>query len=82
VIHKDFSDLRRFDIVIFLAESRLIAHYVWHVNRVVDSDRLTTRSLTPGLEDLPVTSTEIIGCIQSAEIPLWTRLRLALFGRD
>ncbi len=74
------TDIRRFDIVLYLDRDRtMICHYVWHINVVVDSGTLVTRPLLGRREDLPVDIKDIIGVIQDAKISLWRRVMLSVF---
>ena len=74
-----FSELKKFDIIVFGAGKILVCHYVWHINRKSwgkKSTSLVTRSLKGRGEDFPITENEIVGIVKKLKIPLSTKISL------
>jgi hypothetical protein len=72
------KNLKKFDIIVFRREKKLIAHYVWRVNNLKEKT-ITTRSLkVPNLDELPIQEADIVGILDNVEIGLLTKLKLRL----
>lgn len=77
----DTSVVARFDILVFWDGTRLVCHYLWHVNQLRLENGLKvyiTRSLNPSGEDMPFSEDRILGRVTNFRIPTATRVRLVI----
>lgn len=72
------APLEVFDIIVFWDGSRLMCHYVWHINSLPSSSGekvFVTRGLRTG-EDFPINEADILGIVTSHCLPLRFRLEV------
>ncbi|MCK5073155.1 MAG: S24 family peptidase [Bacteriovoracaceae bacterium] len=73
------DELKKFDIIVFWRDSKLVVHYIWGKN-FLQGVSYTTRSLEmPNHNELPVPECNILGYADGVNIGFWTRVRLQLF---
>lgn len=75
------QDLSPFDIIVFWNGEQLIAHFVWHKNRikVFKKESVITRSLqNPYENDLPINEENILGYVTNFEISTFTKISIFL----
>jgi len=48
------TEFKKFDILLFKQGERLVCHYFWHQNEVIDKGLITTRCLKEGRMDHPL----------------------------
>lgn len=71
---------RIFDVVVFKNNLQLNCHFVWR-NQLDFNNTLVTRSLKePGLDEVPINMTEILGWVPDAKISLIMKFRLILWN--
>ena len=66
--------LKRFDIIVFLDEGKLICHYLWTMNKVVKPFLMQTRNMYGG-KDIPIREENYIGKVLSHRLSLWQKLK-------
>lgn len=69
------GDLRRFDIIVFKQDDKLICHYLWGLNQEVEPRLMQTKSLK-GDKDLPIKPEDYLGKVVSHKLSLWRKLRI------
>ena len=75
VVDVKAAHLKRFDIIVFLTNGRLICHYLWQRNQVVRPILMQTRSLN-GSIDYPIGEDDYIGKVISHKLSLWWKIRI------
>lgn len=75
---KDASILKRFDILVFKVEDKLICHYLWHVNKVFDQGKIVTRNLKDGGCDIPFEFNKVHGRVTNFRLSGWHKFKIAL----
>lgn len=71
------SELKTFNILVFLEHDRLVCHYLWNVSVLAKEDTLITRSLRSSHEgDYPVKFSNVLGMVADVQIPLTLKLRI------
>ena len=70
-------NLKRFDIIVFLREEKLICHYLWNINRVVKPLLLQTRNIKGG-KDYPIKEEDYIGKVLSHKLSFFRKLRIVI----
>lgn len=73
------ENLKRFDIIVFVQDKKLICHYLWTLNRIVEPRLMQTRNISGGL-DFPIVESDYIGKVVSHHMPWWRILKITLFG--
>lgn len=58
-------DLKRFDVIVFYNQGKLICHYLWAVNKIIEPILFQTRSLKYGGKDMPVSFDDYLGKVVS-----------------
>lgn len=61
-------DLKRFDVVVFYSDGKLICHYLWAMNRFVTPILFQTRGLKFGAKDFPVSIDDFLGKVVSHKV--------------
>ncbi len=69
------NNLKRFDIIVFYQNGRLICHYLWSMNKFVQPLLMQTRSLD-GAKDFPIPEEDYIGKVLSHRLSFWRRLKI------
>lgn len=69
-------NLKRFDIIVFFQGGKLIAHYMWDMNKLVQPILLRTRSLKYGQLDLPIGMDQYLGKVISHRLSNWHKFRI------
>lgn len=72
------TEFKKFDILLFRQGERLVCHYFWHQNEVIDRGFITTRCLKDGKLDHPFAREMIIGRVVNFEIGFWLKLKIRL----
>ena len=76
-INDPYHDLKRFDVLLFSYQGKLMCHYLWKMGRL--QKNFITRSLKNfHEEDMPVRASDILGRILYVKIPWHLRLRIIL----
>jgi len=71
------SDLRRFDLIVFRQNNKLFCHYLWSINS--HRDVYVTKPLqSTDCEDLPLSSSDILGRLVSHRMNLYWRIKVVL----
>ena len=70
------TNLRKFDILVFKLDNKLICHYFWHENKVISSGEIITKSLKNHEEDLPFKRSDIIGRVTNFKIGPIIKIKL------
>jgi signal peptidase I len=71
-------NLKRFDIIVFLSEGKLVCHYLWRMNEIVTPRLMQTRSMLGGT-DLPIEEKDYIGKVVSHHLSKWRKIKLLFF---
>ena len=71
------KNLKRFDIIVFYDDEKLICHYLWRMNLLVTPILLQTRCLSGGM-DIPMTFDNYLGKVVSHQLSLWWKLKILL----
>lgn len=69
------KDLKRFDIIVFYHDGKLICHYLWNLNQIVMPMLMQTRSLN-GRKDYPIKPQDYLGKVVSHKINWWRKIRI------
>lgn len=75
---KDIKELKRFDILVFKENNKLICHYLWHINKIFDQGKIVTRNLKDGALDVPFEFAKLHGKVTNYRIKRWTKMKIAL----
>lgn len=67
-------ELKRFDIIVFYDDQKLICHYLWHKNVVVTPVMLQTRNLH-GKKDCPIKLENYLGKVVSHHLSTYQKFR-------
>lgn len=62
------KDLKRFDIIVFYNDDKLICHFLWNLNRRIKPIFLQTRNLKNLGQDLPVSYDLYVGKVISHKL--------------
>lgn len=68
--------IKRFDIIVFYNENKLICHFLWNINKIVTPKLLQTRNLVNFGVDFPITMDDYLGKVVSHQLRLRDKLRL------
>ena len=71
------KQLKRFDIVVFWYEGKLMCHYLWQLNKRVTPLLMQTKSLQ-GRRDLPIPPEDYLGKVISHRLKFWHKLKALL----
>ena len=69
------KNLKRFDIIVFVQDEKLICHYLWTRNKFVTPLLLQTRSMGGG-KDFPITEEDYIGKVISHHLSFFQKLKI------
>lgn len=72
------QNLKRFDILVFIQEKKLICHYLWTKNKLVTPVLYQTRNMGGG-KDYPFKEEDYIGKVVSHRLNFWQKLNILLF---
>lgn len=75
VIDVGNKDIKRFDIIVFYHDGKLICHYLWRMNKIVKPILLQTRNMS-GKLDYPVTLDDYLGKVMNYKLSLWQKLKI------
>lgn len=70
--------IKRFDIIVFYNENKLICHFLWNINKIVTPKLLQTRNLVNFGVDFPITMDDYLGKVVSHQLRLRDKLRLIM----
>lgn len=68
--------IKRFDIIVFYNQNKLICHFLWNINKIVTPKLLQTRNLVNFGVDFPITMDDYLGKVVSHQLRLRDKLRL------
>ncbi len=72
------DEIKRFDIVVFFRDDKLVAHYVWNKN-TLRGVSYSTRSLKePDKDEIPVNEADVLGLLVGQKIGFFRKLGLSL----
>ncbi len=71
--------LKRFDIIVFWSQGKLICHYLWAMNRLVEPFLMQTRNTQYGEKDYPIELSDYLGKVISHRISTWDKIRIFIF---
>lgn len=77
VIDVGNRDIKRFDIVVFYHDGKLICHYLWQMNKFVKPILLQTRNMS-GKLDFPVTLDDYLGKVMNYKLSFWQKLKILI----
>ena len=77
VVEVGIENLKRFDLVVFYQNEKLICHYIWKLNKIVKPRMIQTRNLK-GDFDLPIRDDLCLGKVVSHKLGFAQRLKLLL----
>lgn len=80
IVPIQIDELKRFDIIVFIQNKKLICHFVW-MRSQINLDYIITKSMMNG-EDLPIHKDEILGLCHNFKIPFWRKLKLLFNNRE
>lgn len=69
------KELKRFDIIVFVQDEKLICHYLWTMNKIVTPLLLQTRSMG-GAKDYPIREEDYIGRVVSHRLSFFQKLKI------
>lgn len=75
---RDISNLKKFEILLFKDNDRLMCHYFWHQNKKFDKGNIITRALKTGDKDLPFNKNKIVGVVTNFKISRWLEIKILL----
>lgn len=75
VVEVGQENIKRFDIIVFFYNGKLICHFLWRKNKIVQPILLQTRNMQKKY-DFPVTLDHYLGKVVSHKISFWQKLRL------
>ena len=78
VVSVNDLNLKRYDIIVFLSDGKLICHFLWNINKIVEPKLLQTRNLAKFGVDYPITMDEYLGKVLNYKLRLQDKLRLFL----
>lgn len=70
------QELKRFDIVVFFQNGKLICHYLWAKNVIIQPILFQTRSLKYVKKDFPVAMEDYLGKVVSHRLPKLEKLKI------
>lgn len=68
-------EIKRFDIIVFYLDGKLVCHYLWHLNRFLKPILLQTRNMS-GRMDFPVNIEDYLGKVMSHRLSFWQKLKI------
>ncbi|MFY7992637.1 MAG: S26 family signal peptidase [Bacteriovoracaceae bacterium] len=68
--------IKRFDIIVFYNENKLVCHFLWNINRIVTPKLLQSRNLVNFGVDFPISMDDYLGKVVSHKLRLRDKLRL------
>lgn len=69
------QDIKRFDIIVFFHDGKLICHYLWQMNKIVKPILIQTRNMS-GKLDYPVTFDDYLGKVMNYKLSFWQKLKI------
>jgi signal peptidase I len=75
VIDIGYKDIKRFDIIVIYLDEKLVCHYLWRMNKLVQPILLQTRNMS-GMLDYPVKLENYLGKVVSHKLSLWQKLKI------
>lgn len=68
-------NLKRFDIVVIYVDGKLICHYLWKINKIVNPVLIQTRNMRKEM-DFPIELNDYLGKVISHRLSLWQKMKL------
>lgn len=75
---EDSEELKKFDIILFKQDARLVCHYFWHENDIFDKGLINTRCINSLDEDHPFARNQIIGIVTNFKISNWLKFKMMI----
>ena len=72
------QEFKKFDILLFKFDKKLMCHYFWHQNAYYDPGVVTTRNLKDGSLDSPFSRDNIVGIVTNFKINFFTKFKILL----
>lgn len=76
VVDVNAQDLKRYDIIVFYQDGKLICHFLWNINKIVQPKLLQTKNLAQFGTDFPITMDDYLGRVVNFKIRFIDKLRL------
>lgn len=70
-------NLKRFDIIVFYENGKLICHYLWSINRIIKPVLFQARNLGGG-KDFPCKEENYLGRVVSHQLGFWHKVKAFL----
>ena len=77
IVEVKARNIKRFDIIVFVQDKKLICHYLWNINRFIEPLLMQTRSLG-GRKDYPIGEADYIGKVVSHKLSFFRKLKIIL----
>lgn len=75
IVIVDDLNLKRFDIIVFYFENKLVCHFLWRLNKIIHPMVLQTRNMLGGY-DWPISLDDYFGKVVSHKLSFWQKLKL------
>lgn len=75
---EDNRELKKFDILLFKLDDKLICHYFWHQNKYYAPGIVTTRSLKDGSFDSPFDRKKMLGVVINFKIGFFLKFKILM----
>lgn len=77
VVSVKCRELKRFDIIVFVQDQKLICHYLWTTNKFVKPILMQTRSMG-GSRDFPIKEEDYVGKVLSHKLSWLQKIKILL----
>jgi signal peptidase I len=77
VVEVKARNIKRFDIIVFVQNKKLICHYLWNMNRFIEPRLMQTRNIGGG-KDYPIGEDDYIGKVISHKLSFFRKLKIIL----
>ena len=72
------GEVKRFDVVAFWGDNKLICHVLWHINQIKNVPQmLVTCPLNGKFPDLAIRPEDLLGPVLNFKLSLWQKLKLS-----
>lgn len=78
IVEVGCRDLRRFDVVVILVNGKLVCHFLWAMNRIVEPILFQTMNLKHAGKDFPVSFEDYLGKVVSHKLSRRDQFRIML----
>jgi len=73
------QNIKRFDIIVFLQNGKLICHFLWNINKIIEPKLLQTKNLASLGVDYPITMDDYLGKVVNFKLRLRDKFRILFF---